>query len=105
MTELQENVYEKRAFWQVEQNRPEGPSLSQEEENAIRESLDLNGRFLDTYRPFFMEKNLDDITYCLYSELDGISSFMGEQKMYLYIDFYPSRQVLVFNDMDFVLKK
>ena len=76
--------------------REEGNKLSADEEQKIRDEIDLNGQFLDQVNSF--EAADEDGWIGIYVPVEGCEYF-------LYMQFYPSDNSLVFDQKIFSLEK
>jgi len=96
MSELEKISYEDFMIAQQNAKREEGNRLSADEEQKIREGIDLNGQFLDQVNSF--EAVDEDGWIGIYVPVEGCEYF-------LYMQFYPSDNSIVFDEKIFSLEK
>ena len=96
MSELEKVSYEDHLIAQQNAKREEGNKLSADEEQKIRDGIDLNGQFLDQVNSF--EAADEDGWIGIYVPVEGCEYF-------LYMQFYPSDNSLVFDQKIFSLEK
>lgn len=96
MSELEKDSYEDFMIAQQNAKREEGNRLTADEEQNIRDGIDLSGQFLDKVSSF--EAVDEDDWIGIYVPVEGCEFF-------LYMQFYPSDNSIVFDEKIFSLEK
>lgn len=89
LSELEKSTYEDFLIAQVNLGREDGNKLSVDEEQKIRDDIDLNRQFLDRVNPF--EEVLEEGCIGIYVPVENCDLFF-------YMQFYPSDNSIVFDE-------
>jgi hypothetical protein len=96
MSELEKESYEDFVIAQKNAGREEGNKLTKEEEQRIRDDIDLNHQFLDRENSF---------SFASEDGFIGIYVPVENCDLFFYLQFYPSDKTIVFDNNTFTLEK
>lgn len=96
MSKLEKEAYENFVIAMQNDKREEGNKLTEEEEQRIRNDIDLERQFLDRENTF---------DFALEDGLIGIYVPVENCDLFFYLQFYPSDNTIVFDDKIFTLEK
>ena len=96
LSKLEKEAYENFMIAMRNDRREEGNKLTEEEEQKIRDDINLERQFLDRENSF---------DHALEDGLIGIYVPVENCDLYFYLQFYPSDNTIVFDDKIFTLEK
>ena len=97
-SEMEKVVYEDFiiSFTNVSREQEDSAALTEKEEQEIRDKIDLDSQFLDKMNEYTIEK--EDGALGLYIPVNNTELFM-------YVQYYPSNDNIVFNKFTYKLKE